>query len=121
MRRTHPIVILVILAGLGAATAWLSATQNRPQPTREDRIPALTKLVAEQEQESALAVMEYRPRCRASIDDLSLPVVDLLRQLPGVAEVELKRAAPGTPPTALFICGTGISSRNPSTLSTRRA
>jgi hypothetical protein len=54
-----------------------------------DRISQLTKLVADQEVESAQAVASYMPKTVGRIDDLDSKVVELLRQLPGVAGVEV--------------------------------
>jgi hypothetical protein len=54
-----------------------------------DRIPELTKLVSDQAEESARAVATYHPKTAARIDDLDTPVVELLRQLPGVSQVEV--------------------------------
>jgi hypothetical protein len=88
MRRWKAVLIIALVTGLGATAVWLHGTRQGRQP-REDRIPALTRLVAAQEEESAQAVMDYRPAIRARIDDLGLPVADLLRQLPGVADAEV--------------------------------
>lgn len=64
-------------------------TSPLAQATPEDRIPALKQQIAEQEEESAQAVADYAPATRTEIDDLNSPVVELLRQLPGVVQVEV--------------------------------
>ena len=60
-----------------------------PGLKHKDRIPKLTKAVAEQEEESAQAVANYQPKTEARIDALDISVVDLLRQVPGVVQVEV--------------------------------
>lgn len=73
----------LIAAGCARTTSPLA------QATSEDRIPTLKQQIAEQEEESAQAVADYAPATRTQIDDLHSPVVDLLRQLPGVVQVEV--------------------------------
>src|SRR5436305_8447615 len=90
MRRAVP--ILVVVGGIVALAFWPKG--NTPLPdaapaTIENRIPKLKKQIAEQEVESAQAVAKYVPMTKARIDALGLPVVDLLRQLPGVIRVEV--------------------------------
>lgn len=48
----------------------------------------LKRLVAEEEERAAKLVADYTPSTPGQIDDLSAPAADLLRQLPGVADVE---------------------------------
>jgi hypothetical protein len=43
----------------------------------------------DQEERSAQAVAAYQPKTTARIDDLSTSVPDLLRQLPGMVQVEI--------------------------------
>ena len=88
---SRAIVALVLFTGVVALAVYLYV--GRPLPLTGERIPALNKLVAEQEEESAQAVANYRPSNKARIDDLDVSVVDLLRQLPGVVQVEVSVAA----------------------------
>jgi hypothetical protein len=90
MRRGTAVPVLALLAGF-FALVWLPGNRQASSPPAksEDRIPRLTRLVAEQEEESAQAVASYQPKTQARIDDLGISVVDLLRQLPGVAQVEV--------------------------------
>jgi hypothetical protein len=91
MRRGHAVLILALSAS-AALAVWLCGKRQiilRPATSNEDRIPKLTMLVADQEAESAQAVTSYDPKIQARIDDRTIPVLDLLRQLPGVVQVEL--------------------------------
>jgi hypothetical protein len=90
MRRA---VAALVLPG-GAVALALVLYANRqpppwPSPRAEDRTPRLQKLVAEQEEESAQAVAKYQPEVEARIDDLGTPAEGVLRQLPGVVQVEV--------------------------------
>jgi hypothetical protein len=90
MRRRTAVLVLACLLGSVALAVWLSGKRRdglQPPARHEDRIPELTKLVSDQEGESAQAVANYRPRYQARIDDLDISAVELLRQLPGVAQV----------------------------------
>jgi hypothetical protein len=80
-----------MLAGF-VALAWLYSNRpsgSPPSTKTEDRIPKLAKLVADLEEESSQAVNNYQPKTQARIDNLGISVDDLLRQLPGVAQVEV--------------------------------
>lgn len=92
MRRVVP--LLVIVFGAVALAFWLKGNSGSPTSppfpiTTEDRIPKLKKQIAEQEIESSEAVAKYTPTIKTRVDDLDAPVVDLLRQLPGVVQVEV--------------------------------
>lgn len=92
MRRVAPVLVVALIAV--TLTVWFKGDWNRPtlppaSVTTEDRIPQLTKLVADQEEESSHAVATYRPTTLARIDDSGTVVVDLLRGLPGVVRVEV--------------------------------
>jgi hypothetical protein len=92
MRRAVPILVIVFTAA--ALTIWLkgnpgSPTSSPPSIPTVDRIPNLKKQIAEQDAESALAVAKYAPATKPRIDDLGSPVVELLRSLPGVVQVEV--------------------------------
>jgi Tfp pilus assembly protein PilO len=96
-----------VLAGLvallaGAVFVYVNYQKTAPLPAQiEDRRPKLKQLVAEQEIESAKAVAGYLPANKTWIDDLDSPVVELLRQLPGVVRVEVAIAA--TKPTRRIV------------------
>src|SRR5262245_40050798 len=90
MRRGTALPVIALPAGY-VALVWLSGNRQSTSPPakQEDHIPKLTKLVAEQEEECAQAVAEYRLKTPPRIDDIDISVVDLLRQLPGVAQLEV--------------------------------
>ena len=79
---TSGLFSLVMGCGLNAATPPASSTP-------EDIISKLKRQITEQENESAQAVANYVPTINAKNDDLESPVVDVLRSLPGVAQVEV--------------------------------
>src|SRR4051794_34184642 len=102
MRRAGlPLVTLCV----GVALAlWLRGNVTAPSsPTgpTEDRIPKLKEQITEQEVESAKAVAEYAPASKVRIDDLTSPVADLLKHLPGVTQVEVMVTA--KKPTARIV------------------
>jgi hypothetical protein len=90
MRRAG-LLLLTLCVGI-ALTLWLRGNVTAPSfpisPT-EDRISKLKEQIAEQEAESAQAVAGYTPKTQTRIDDLDSPVDDILRQLPGVTQVEV--------------------------------
>jgi hypothetical protein len=89
MRRAVPILVIVFVAV--ALLFWLKGNTGSPPVANvpiKDRIPKLKKQVADQEAESELAVINYVPKVNFRIDDLGSPAVDLLRNLPGVVQVE---------------------------------
>lgn len=85
--------LIVLLVGI----VFLYVNNQKPSPSNptstEDRRPKLKELVARQEKESAQAVAAYLPKNKTRVDDLNSQVADLLRQLPGVDEVEVAVAA----------------------------
>ena len=97
MRRA--VVPLVVLVGIIAIAVYFPLNNQRrrepeqPPVTIENRIPKLKMQIAEQEKESAQAVVKYASTTKTRIDDLDSPVVDLLRQLPGVVQVDVGVAA----------------------------
>jgi len=94
MRRKGAVLVTAV-GVLAAGLVLYFHRNNAPQPPAkiDDRIPLLTKLVAEQEVESAEAVANYCPKTPARIDDLTASAADLLRQLPGAVQVEVSDSA----------------------------
>jgi len=89
MRRA--IVPLVVIAGIVAVAVYFPVNRwlrQDPPNSTNNRIAKLTKLVADQEQESSQAVANYLPKINSRIDDLGISVDDLLRQLPGAVQVD---------------------------------
>src|SRR5438132_1022991 len=77
MRRGTAVLVIPILIGSVALVIWLCAKrQTRQQQPIVDRRPDLRRLVAEQEAESAQAVVKYQPKTQDRIDDLDISVVD---------------------------------------------
>jgi hypothetical protein len=102
MRRAIP--LLVIVCGAIALVFWLKGnlgSRTSAPDTTEGRIAKLKKLIAGQKVESAQAVAEYTPKTQTRIDDLDSTVDDLLRHLPGVAQVEV--AVTAKKPTARIV------------------
>ena len=95
----HAGLLLVTLCVGVALALWLRGYVTAP--SSEDRIQKLKEQITEQEVESAKAVAEYAPASKVRIDDLASPVADLLRQLPGVVQVEVAVAA--KKPTARIV------------------
>jgi len=93
MRRV--VLLLFVVFGAVALAFWLKGDSGSPTSPvmTEDRIPKLKKQIAEQEVESVQADAEYAPTGKVRIDDLDSPVVNLLRQLPGVVKVEVGTTA----------------------------
>jgi hypothetical protein len=96
MRRAIPILVVVI--GIVALAFWPKGNSGSNTPpltptTIENRVPKLKQQIAEREVESAQALAKYAPKSKTRIDDLGSPVADLLRQVPGVVQVEIGVAA----------------------------
>ncbi len=87
-------VLFLALAGCAAvATGWWLESRRSPQPQSDEigvRIPELNRLVAEEEAKAPKVVADYTPGTSSRIDDLSAPAACLLRQLPGVVEVDAR-------------------------------
>jgi hypothetical protein len=64
-------------------------TKSGREPAAEDRILRLERQVEPQRKASAQAVDAYAPKLAVRLDDLNVPTAELLRQLPGVADVEV--------------------------------
>jgi hypothetical protein len=84
LRKGHS--CFAILAALACAAAGCSSG-GEGQPT-EGRLSRLQVQVERQREASAKAAADYAPKVRGRLDDLTPPVADLLRQVPGVVEVE---------------------------------
>ena len=95
MRRISVVLARLVVLLVGAMFLYVNNQKTAPtlQTKTEDRRLKLKLLVAEQEVESVQAVATYLPKNKTRIDDLDAPVVDLLRQLPGVVHVEVAVAA----------------------------
>src|SRR4051794_26741734 len=92
MRRVVPLLLIVF--GAVALAFWLKGNSGSPTSSpspvvTEDRIPKFKKQIAEQEVESAEAAAKYAPTIKARIDDFDSPLVELVRGLPGVVQVEV--------------------------------
>jgi hypothetical protein len=83
----------VVFLPLVVATA-AGCSGNGKGPPTAGRIEALSNQVEQQRQASEGAVATYTPTIQGKLDDLKAPAADVLRQLPGVAEVEVLVAAP---------------------------
>jgi hypothetical protein len=89
MRKRESIAVGIVLAL--AAGAWYWNTWRRSESTLSSlRLPVngLRGRVEKERVASAEAVEKYRPTAAGRVDELGRPVADLLRQLPGVAEVK---------------------------------
>jgi hypothetical protein len=86
----NALAVAAILGPVALAVYFVVSrpSARHPPAEAENRIPLLKKLVDEQDQQSAQAIATYQPKTQARIDDLDISVVDLLRQLPGVLQVE---------------------------------
>jgi hypothetical protein len=92
MRQNTLPVVLAIGTGsvaLGVFLYFKSHYFPQQQPEFQNRIPTLKKLVAEQEEEAARVVANYLPDSKARLDDLNVRLEDILRQLPGVVQVQV--------------------------------
>src|SRR5262245_23603232 len=77
---------IAILAALAGAAAGCSRGGDS-QPA-EGRLSRLQAEVERQREASAKGLAGYAPKVRGRLDDLTTPAAHLLRQLPGVVEVE---------------------------------
>ena len=96
---------LLLLIGFGclAIYLWLRSEKSTDLLPKEIvvRIPDLKRQVEEEQKRATKAVADYRPRTPGRIDDLATPAAELLRQLPGVVEVEA--TTPSKPATHRLI------------------
>jgi hypothetical protein len=73
-------LLLILLAG---------CSKSGQEPAVEGHILRLERQVESQRNASAQAVADYAPKLAGRLDDLTIPAANLLRQLPGVADVEV--------------------------------
>jgi hypothetical protein len=74
--RLAPALFFLLLGG---------CSRTAPEATAENPFEILERQVAQERQASG----EYAPKVAGRIDDPATPAADLLRQLPGVANVEV--------------------------------
>jgi hypothetical protein len=82
---TRHFCFAVLAALAGAAAGCSRGEESRPA---EGRLSRLQAEVERQREASAKAAADYAPKVKGPLDDLTAPAADLLRQLPGVVEVE---------------------------------
>lgn len=89
------VMTALVLVGCAAALAvWWATSGRSPEPPIEEiglRIPELRRLVDEEQKRAVTVVGDYMRTTPGRIDDLSCSAEDILRQLPGVVEVEVQR------------------------------
>lgn len=81
------LVVLLVILGLGCSRGGSGPMPSSPSEK-------IAQQVEQERQSSAAAVDAYIPKVKGHIDDLAAPAADILRQLPGVAEVEVLVRAP---------------------------
>jgi hypothetical protein len=88
------VVVACIGAAAVAAVYWLRPG-SVPTPPDEigTAVPELKRQVEQEEGRAKKVVADYNPAAPGRIDDLATPVAELLRQLPGVVEVEASAPA----------------------------
>jgi hypothetical protein len=82
--------VLIVLAV--AAGVWYRNTWRRSELALSSlrlRVADLRGRIEKESAASAEAVEKYQPQDKGRVDDLGRPAADLLRQLPGVASVEV--------------------------------
>jgi hypothetical protein len=72
---------LILLVGVGCSKA--------KEPSVDERIAGLLHQVDRQKWASPMAIRDYKPKLTGRLDDLANPAADILRQLPGVVDVEV--------------------------------
>jgi len=83
--------ILLFLVGIVAAVGLFLWSRQRHELI-ESRIPELTAQLERVTVEIDAALTSYAPKTPSRIDDLSISANDLLKQLPGVVNVQWERA-----------------------------
>jgi hypothetical protein len=82
-------VSFALLAIIVAGCSKDSSVPHHMSPTER-----LTQQIEQERQSSAQAVDTYVPKVTGRIDELAAPAADILRQLPGVADVDVLVSAP---------------------------
>jgi hypothetical protein len=81
---------LLGLVALAVLALYLLRTKPpAPGGIRENRLTSLRAMVEQLEKESAEAATSYAPKVTARLDDLNASAESVLRQLPGVIQVEV--------------------------------
>jgi hypothetical protein len=93
MWKRRPVTAGACLLGLVAlgVLAFYLLFKNPPPPggSSENRLTMLRGTVEQQEKESAAAAASYAPKVTARLDDLTASAEFVLRQLPGVVQVDV--------------------------------
>jgi hypothetical protein len=84
-RRTAMPVVICFAAGVVAVLWYLSGSLDGQV---EVRFTNLQDVVGSQKDLYSRAVADYVPKVQGRIDDLVVPAAEILRQLPGVANVD---------------------------------
>lgn len=87
------VVFLACLAIGAGAAGWRLSRQPHREVVSRSRVPELKAALETQEKESAEAAASYQPKSKQDLNDLASSPVEFLRQLPGVADVEVAVAA----------------------------
>jgi hypothetical protein len=78
----RPNLLLIVLVVCGCA-------KEAPHQNGEQPVQRLAEQVEQERRASVESVGGYAPKVQGQIDELAAPAADILRQLPGVAEVEV--------------------------------
>jgi hypothetical protein len=82
------------ILGIWFAIAVAGCSSRPETATIGDRIKQLERQVEHERHSSEQAVKTYVPKAAGKLDDLTTPAGDILRELPGVADVEVLVKAP---------------------------
>jgi len=82
------------IASLVVVAIACSKNKDEPPTQTEERIHQLEQQVEQEKLTTQAAVESYVPKLQGRIDDLAAPAADILRQLPGVADVEVLVVVP---------------------------
>jgi hypothetical protein len=77
------------ILGISFAIAVAGCSSRPETATIGDRIKQLEQQVEHERHSSEQAVKTYVPKAAGKLDDLTTPAGDILRELPGVADVEI--------------------------------
>src|SRR4051812_17262878 len=95
-RRMLALLTTLIVGGLATAAWWLHRPVASPTPLpvpTDAQLSRLRQQINDAEREAAKAVAAYAPAAPADLGDLSVPVADVLRRLPGVVSVDVMVAS----------------------------